>query len=472
MKKLKNPIYIAAAVLLVSTALLFYFWFAPFMTAGENNGKVFLLSQDSFIENALEPVLKAGGKAVLKSEKNIEALNEYLNSAENEKIVIDNGDFADSVLSVVGDFDQKLKLVLLNPTKAPKEAKINENTEILILGDAGGALKTDETAIAVYNLLTSSRIEPNGRPMHTKKAGVDLIISPAPMLLVATPSFQVLENIYHFATSQSNTPFSLHLPQVKLLLSISAIISLLFLAIILAVKYNVPHEFPDGIVAAEVKSNLLFFLSRGILIICSALFSLLVLFILGIFDSLHSGGLLFLSYFIGCSLTTKIFYHFGMLGIKGKPLDIKAPLSTKGIFLSVGVLGAQFICGIALWLGGFWKLHFGFKSHLMMISVFLLLSFGFISVIQDFIILQKTVKTQSSAIALLLFPYIPVFAIAAVYIPLGEFYLSMAVVKLIIFAVISLLTAKIVREITGSVFFATAGSAFCLSFFTCYQMYI
>ena len=447
---------------ILSLVIIAFMWFAPLGLSQIGDNIVIITDDKSFARDILPAVKTENTNAFFIGWEDFVS-----NGVKASSLIIDGKSNID-LKKDLKNFDGNI--VIINPSD---EFSIDGNVgnKMLIAGEASGPLKADENAVKIFNSLTSSVIEPNGRAVHTQKGSISLCITPSPVIMSGSLSSETILQTASFLNADDNS-FSHILPGARLLLSLICIISLLSLAWLCSMQVSPAMEFPDGIVAASVKSNGLFFLSRLLLIIVSILVSIAVLFVLGFFNALHKGGILFLSYIIGCSFTTRIFYHFGMLGIKGKPIDIKIPFTAKGLMKSLFFTSVVVAGGLGLYLSGFWKLEFSAQRLFMTGIVFAFLTFGFISVVQDLALLQKAVKGQGIAAALLLFPYIPLFLIAAIYIPLGEFYMTISVLKLIVFTSICLLLSKIVRDRTGSVMYSSMAGSFCLSLFICCQLYI
>ena len=455
----KKKIKTALVVLLVfSLCLVDVLWFLPLAKASDE-GSILVVSEEKSFGRDVLPILSKKDKGAVFKKDMPEDLSSY------KSIVIDGRieNFADALEGFEGS------VVLINPNEDTVELP-EISGELLITAEAGGALKMDKNAVILYNSLTGSSLEPNGRQVHTSKGNIALCITPAPVIMIGSLSADTLKEIGTFYGVDGGMWY--YMTGVRLLLCALGLLSLLALAWLISLEHAAPLEFPEGIVDAKINNVPLFFLSRLLLIVVSILVSLAVLLGMGVFDSLRRGGVLFISYIIGCSLTTRLFYHFGMLGIKGKPIDIKIPYSSgnllKTLFFTLFVL----ISGLTLGLGGFWAVEIRTSKLLMWAVVFALLTYGFISVMQDLALLQKKIDSQPLAAGLLLFPYIPLFLIAVIYIPLGEFYMTMAVLKLIVFTSVCLLLAKIIRDRTGSVLYAAVSGAFCLSFMVCCQNYI
>ena len=456
----KKKIKILLVVLLaVSFCLIDVLWFLPFGNTSEAGGFLVVSEEKSFGRDIL-PVVKNGGQKVDFRNELPEDISPYTS------VIIDGrvkGEISASLKGYSGD------VVIIDPDEGISSLP-ELSGRLLITAEAGGALKMDKNAVKLYNSLTSSSLEPNGRQVHTSKGNISLCITPAPVIMIGSLSSDTLREVGSFFSIDGGIWYMM--PGIRLLLSLLGLVSLLILAWMISLEHAAPLEFPEGIVDAKINSVPLFFLSRLVLILVSVLVSLVVLLGMGVFDSLRRGGVLFISYIIGCSLTTRLFYRFGMMGIKGKPIDIKIPYSTKNLMKTLFFTLFVLISGLTLGLGGFWAVEINTSKLLMWAVVFVLLTYGFISVMQDLALLQKKVDSQPLAAGLLLFPYIPLFLIAVIYIPLGEFYMTMAVLKLMIFTSVCLLLSKIIRDRTGSVFYAAVSGAFCLSFMICCQNYI
>lgn len=456
-KKIKN---VLTALFAVSFLVLNALWFMPFLTV-KDGGVLVLSNYKSFGRDILPIVSSAKENVLFEDGKNAEE------AVKNSTAVILDGRLELSLDKLLEGYSGDV--VIVNPSEDMKLPALNGN--ILITAEAGGALKNDKNAVKLYNQLTDSSIEPNSRPVHAQKGNISLKVTPAPLIMIGSLSSDSLKAIGSFLGTDG---FSIYymLPAIRLLVSLIELFSFLALVWLLALEHAEPLEFPEGIVDAKIKNTPLFFLSRLGLIAVSVLVSLLVLFALGFFDSLKQGGILFISYIIGCSFTTKLFYRFGMLGIKGKPTDIKVPFTLKNLIKTVIFSLVTLACGLSLGQSGFWAVEITSSKLVMWAVVFLLLSYGFISVMQDLYLLQKAVTSQALSGVLLLFPYIPLVLIAAIYVPLGEFYMTMSVLKLIAFTFICLLLSKVIKDRTGSVLYSSVSGAFCLSFVICFQSYI
>lgn len=456
-RKIKN---LLTALFALSFLLVNVLWFVP-LSQKDSGGILVLSDSRSFARDVLLTARSSGGSAFFEGTENAEEALKHSTAA-----VVDARQNL-SLEKLLNGYENDV--VIVNPNEDVSLPDLKGR--VLITAEAGGALKNDKNAVKLYNSLTGLSIEPNGRPVHSQKGNISLKITPGPVIMLGSLSGDSLTAIGSFLGG-GNREIYYALPAIRLLVSLIELAAFLGLIWLTALEHTEPLEFPEGIVDAKIKNTPLFFLSRLVLILASVFVSLAVFFLLGLFDSLKEGGILFLSYIIGCSFTTKLFYRFGMMGIKGKPTDIKIPFTSKNLAKTAVLTLLALACGLSLAQSGFWAFEINSSKLFLWAVVFVLLFYGFISVMQDLYLLQKAVSSQILLGILLLFPYIPLVLIAAVYVPLGEFYMTMSVLKLMVFTFICLLLSKAVKDRTGSVICSSISGALCLSSAICFQSYI
>lgn len=342
---------------------------------------------------------------------------------------------------------------------------------------AGHADSSDDLArrtVEYYNLLSGDSISYNGRPLRAERGDVSLMLAPSDTLSDASPSDELLGGLSRWISSLTGGPVvSSRLSSLKTLLWLTASAALLVGLFLLATLCRTSYEGPTGVVTAEIKSRWLFFLGRAVLWLAALPATGLTYLALALFNApLGVGGRLLVGYVVGCSLSTGLLYRLGMLGVRGQPSDIKPTLTARGLLLSGGLLAATLLTGCLLAVTGFWGIETA-RSRLVFFAVlWAALSVGMLSVMHDALVLIDAARTEEGAVALLLIPYLPILAVAVLCVPMGLLPSGVALLRMAAVFVVSVLSAKVIRELNGSALLAGVGGALPFALFAALQTYL
>jgi hypothetical protein len=164
---------------------------------------------------------------------------------------------------------------------------------------------------------------------------------------------------------------------------------------------------------------------------------------------------IFVSFGAAGIMTTWVFSRFFPIGVNVKPHQIKAVFSARLLFraslLAVFVLSVETVLASS----GFWPIAAETTNLFNLFLLWLIISIGFFFASKDTMFLSAAVRSEREVIFLLVLPFLPVFILPLVFIPISGLSVAVALLRSIWLLLCTLFYVKISIDLTGSPLFSS-----------------
>lgn len=474
--------------------------FSSTVTLGEHQASYYqgtgqatlLVGSDTAALASALPLLRTDGGQVLSVsaslspqdwEEAVLALSTLSGQPSGEILVAALGDAADSVIRWYFDSSTPVKaLVLLFPSSDSSDL-IDEGiyscsfpaaAKILILDSASMPASQIDRSTELYNLLSGDTIKSNGNPFKASKGNVSMLLSPGTVLYDAPLSSSLLEQLSDWLGANLNlhisVPLSVKIKPLLWLLVSAALGGFLYALLQNSKRHYAPEVYQ--IVSASIPHPWRFTLSRILIPVLSLLPAALLYLLMRLLKLPPAAfGSSFISYAAACGAVILLLYRYGgMPGVKGSPTDSKMPLATPQLLQTLGIVAAVAFSLFALGFSGFYTIGFSLERGILFVVLWGIFAVCLRSVSYDATLIEEV--SPQSILPMLLFPYLPVLALAALAVPMGELSMAVAILKCTFVLICAIILNRITDMLTASARWAAFLSALILAGFLSFYRYI